>query len=60
MPGGGFALSAGAQEDPGVLKHLRELLQSTAPLGWEGVTLAVDGLIEILEDHEKKEDYWKN
>ncbi len=41
----------------GLLKHLRELLQGTAPLEWEGVTLTVDGLIEILEDHEKKEDY---
>ena len=41
----------------GLLKHLEELLRGPAPLEWEGVTLAVDGLIEILEDHEKKEDY---
>ncbi len=44
------------QELRAALRRLSELLQETEAANDQGITMAADGLIEILEDHQKKED----
>lgn len=38
------------------LRRVAELVQAPGNLYWEGVNIAAIALIELLEDHEKKED----
>lgn len=39
-----------------VLRHLAELIQDAENLNWTGIQLAVEAFIDLLEDHEKKEE----
>lgn len=38
------------------LRRVAELLQETESTNWEGLALAAQSFIDLLEDHEKKED----
>lgn len=38
------------------LRYLAELIQDPEILNWQGITLAVEAFLNLLEDHEKKED----
>lgn len=38
------------------LRHLAELIQDAENLNWIGIQLAAEGFVDLLEDHEKKEE----